>query len=113
MKTDQPTDAPSGLRDAACSPSDVDPYEREAYKEAIHTLQRELQRERKRYSLLDGDYANLCYAVDAVTRQRNELERIARDYIEDLDDSGDEAKAKDYRRWLNEIIEQNTEVSHE
>lgn len=37
-------------------------------------------------------------------RQRNGLMRIARDYIEDLDDSGDEAKAKDYRRWLNQIL---------
>jgi hypothetical protein len=40
-------------------------------------------------------------------RQRNELVRIARDYIKDLDDSGDEAKAKDYRRWLNRIIGSN------
>jgi hypothetical protein len=40
-------------------------------------------------------------------RHRKELVRIARDYIEDLDDSGDEAKAKDYRRWLNRIIGSN------
>lgn len=78
------------------------------HKAAIHTLQRDLQREHKRYSLLEGDYANLRDAFDAITRQRNEIERIARDYIEDLDDSGDEAKAKDYRRWLNRIIETNT-----
>jgi hypothetical protein len=45
--------------------------------------------------------------LSEVTKQRNELERIARDYIQDLDDSGDEAKAKDYRRWLNRIIGEN------
>ena len=52
--------------------------------------------------------SNANVDAPAHERQRNELVRIARDYIEALDDSGDEAKAKDYRRWLNRIIKMTT-----
>lgn len=40
-------------------------------------------------------------------RQRNQLVRIANDYIDNLDGSGDEAKAIDYRRWLDGILSEN------
>jgi len=60
--------AEGGCPPASCSASD--PYEREAAKAAIHTLQRELERERKRYSLLEQDYANLSEERDEAIRMR-------------------------------------------
>ena len=48
----------------SCSASD--PYEREAAKAAIHTLQRDLERERKRYALLEMDYALLNQDIDEI-----------------------------------------------
>lgn len=76
-KEPRKADCPS----APCSASDH--YEREAAKAAIHTLQRELERERKRYSLLEQDYANLLKERDEAIRMRewdNRAISIARHY---------------------------------
>lgn len=56
--------AEGGCPPAPCSASD--PYEREAAKAAIHTLQRDLERERKRYALLEMDYALLNQDIDEI-----------------------------------------------
>lgn len=44
-----------------------------------------------------------------IERQQNGLVRIANDFVEYLNDCGDEARAKDYRRWLTRIIGQNND----
>jgi hypothetical protein len=79
-------DAGEGCSGATCSASNVDPYEREAAKAAIHTLQRELQRERKRYALLEEDYAKLREERDEAIQMRewdNRAISIARHYGHD------------------------------
>lgn len=79
-KEPRKADCPS----APCSASD--PYEREAAKAAIHTLQRELERERKQYSLLEQDYANLREERDEAISLRewdNRAISIARHYGHD------------------------------
>lgn len=48
--------------------------------------------------------------VARLERQRNELVMIVERYISDLDESGDEAWAKGYRRWLNQILLENVDV---
>jgi hypothetical protein len=57
-EAERPSDA------AACSESD--PYEREAAKAAIHSLQRDLERERKRHALLEMDYTLLNQDIDEI-----------------------------------------------
>jgi hypothetical protein len=86
--TSKPEDSPKqeageGCSGATCSASGVDPYDREAAKAAIHTLQRDLQRERKRYALLEEDYAKLREERDEAIRMRqwdNRAISIARHY---------------------------------
>jgi len=86
--TSKPEDSPKqvageGCPEATCSAYGVDPYEREAAKAAIHTLQRDLQRERKRYALLEEDYAKLREECDEAIRMRqwdNRAISIARHY---------------------------------